>query len=394
MRQDPPQGTVALEEAFIMRLPNQELADKVHDLIKDDKVNERLLISMDSYHRRAEVVLKPDKKTPLDSGQNIKLAGKLVDLPTINEIYKSLDDINMYKCADLHQMLILQLKDEFELKEKLYGMKEKEQEYDLNDVAQLAMRNQMYAYPHGLLPPFKNVRKKRFRKTAKRKFINSAELEKDVKDLLREDTAALTTDFKIEFEDIDKNKIKQKNKMRKKAAYSLDGDYERVYGNNEDTIGEAETPATTVSSIGEDFEGELGEGIDGNFSPVVSKNLNPGLGTPGPSSSQTQSGSSVQGPSTLPKPTLPKPITNPLNPNSTMGTMGPPSTPKDNFPRPNSTWGPLPNNISSKNSSNNPAMMSTIDMNDSIVSSNSQTTKSTNDDLDGDLDMSDSDDSL
>ena len=38
-----------------------------------------------------------------------------------------------------------------------------------------------YVYSHGITPPFKNVRKKRFRKTAPKKIIDDPEVEKEVK---------------------------------------------------------------------------------------------------------------------------------------------------------------------------------------------------------------------
>jgi len=232
MQQDPPKGTVALEEAFIMRFP-PEVASKVRHLLKNDQIDNRLSISMDSYHRRAEVILKEDPNQPAgvaSGSKDVILKGKLVDLPTISEIHKSLDNKNMYKCADLHQLLILQHKDEYELKEKIYDGEQKEDNFDMNDVNEQINRDQMFAYPHGLCPPFRNARKHRFRKRAKRKNINSAELEKEVKDLLRKDIQSRETSYIIETEEIDKNYIRYKNKMRKKHAYTLDGDYARVYG--------------------------------------------------------------------------------------------------------------------------------------------------------------------
>ena len=43
-----------------------------------------------------------------------------------------------------------------------------------------------YLYPHGITPPLKNVRKRRFRKTLKKKYIDFPEIEKEVKRLFRE----------------------------------------------------------------------------------------------------------------------------------------------------------------------------------------------------------------
>ena len=42
-----------------------------------------------------------------------------------------------------------------------------------------------WVYPHGITPPLKNCRKRRFRKTLKKKYIDAPENEKEVKHLLR-----------------------------------------------------------------------------------------------------------------------------------------------------------------------------------------------------------------
>jgi TATA-binding protein-associated factor Taf7 len=53
--------------------------------------------------------------------------------------------------------------------------------------AQLAKqkREKLYQYPHGILPPLKNVRKRRFRKTKKKKYMDKPEVDKEVKRLFR-----------------------------------------------------------------------------------------------------------------------------------------------------------------------------------------------------------------
>ena len=37
-----------------------------------------------------------------------------------------------------------------------------------------------YQYPHGVTPSLKNVRKRRFRKTARQKYVDAPEIEKEV----------------------------------------------------------------------------------------------------------------------------------------------------------------------------------------------------------------------
>ena len=42
-----------------------------------------------------------------------------------------------------------------------------------------------FLWPHGIAPPMKNVRKRRFRKTLKKKYVEAPEIEKEVRRLLR-----------------------------------------------------------------------------------------------------------------------------------------------------------------------------------------------------------------
>lgn len=98
-----------------------------------------------------------------------ELKGHLVDLPTVNESYKTTDNVNLFKTANISQMLICS-------KAK-----------DVND------DNKIDKYPHGITPPLKNVRKCRFRKTLKNP-NNPAEfedIEKEVLLLLRADNEAV-----------------------------------------------------------------------------------------------------------------------------------------------------------------------------------------------------------
>jgi len=37
-----------------------------------------------------------------------------------------------------------------------------------------------YLWPHGVTPPLKNVRKRRFRKTLRKKYVEAPEIEKEV----------------------------------------------------------------------------------------------------------------------------------------------------------------------------------------------------------------------
>lgn len=54
-----------------------------------------------------------------------------------------------------------------------------------------------FIWNHGITGPLKNVRKRRFRKTAKKKIVESPEVEKEVKRLLRTDLSASHVSFEV-----------------------------------------------------------------------------------------------------------------------------------------------------------------------------------------------------
>ena len=54
-----------------------------------------------------------------------------------------------------------------------------------------------FVYKHGLCPPLKNCRRRRFRKTLKKKFVEAPEIEKEVKRLLRNDNDAIDVKYSL-----------------------------------------------------------------------------------------------------------------------------------------------------------------------------------------------------
>lgn len=63
-----------------------------------------------------------------------------------------------------------------------------------------------FLWPHGITPPTKNVRRRRFRKTLKKKYVEAPEIEKEVKRLLRVDNEAVNVKWEVICEDEDQSK--------------------------------------------------------------------------------------------------------------------------------------------------------------------------------------------
>jgi len=172
-----------LENQFILRIPT-EPASALREAIRSGASNlkERLFIQ-----------LEPDKASNpqhLRRG-HVQFDGwnftcRLMDLPTIIESHKTIDNKTFYKTADICQLVICKEEEDFDEEES--PLKKKK---DPNKV------DKKYLYPHGIVPPLKNCRKRRFRKTLKKKYVEAPEIEKEVKRLLRVDNEAVSVKWEV-----------------------------------------------------------------------------------------------------------------------------------------------------------------------------------------------------
>lgn len=178
---------VELESQFILRLPPTPAA-ALRAAVRSGVSNleDRLLIQIDADMRHATVQF--DKWT---------LPAKLYDLPTILESCKTLDRKIFYKTADICQIMIAQEGDAAKSDEEISP---KKKDKDAKD--------KRYMYPHGITPPLKNVRKRRFRKTLKKKYVDLPDVEKEVKRLLRTDTDAISVRYEVCNADDEKAELK------------------------------------------------------------------------------------------------------------------------------------------------------------------------------------------
>ena len=169
-----------LENEFILRLP-QPYAEKLEEALNNGEIKDRLTIEMHADDRHGTVKF-----------DGAAFGAKLVDMPCIVESWKTLDNKSFWKTADVSQMLIC---------------KDSQADADSSsdeDVSKISdpykkqiIQAKKYHWPHGLTPPLKNVRKKRFRKTAKKKYIEAPEIEKEVKRLLRADISAVDVTYEV-----------------------------------------------------------------------------------------------------------------------------------------------------------------------------------------------------
>ncbi|KAL7979456.1 hypothetical protein Chor_004614 [Crotalus horridus] len=138
-----------------------------------------------SLKDRLTIELHADGRHGIVRVDRVPLAAKLVDLPCIIESLKTIDKKTTYKTADICQVLVCTVDGDLypPLEEPAVSTDARANKKKDKD------REKKFIWNHGITLPLKNVRKRRFRKTAKKKYIESPDVEKEVKperDELRE----------------------------------------------------------------------------------------------------------------------------------------------------------------------------------------------------------------
>lgn len=145
---------------------------------------------------RLSIRIENDMRTGEVRIDHMLLHAKVLDLPTIIESLKTIDNKTFYKTADICQIVICKEDDDQTTTDEETPSKNKKK--DPNKV------DKKYLYPHGIAPPMKNVRRRRFRKTLKKKYVEAPEIEKEVKRLLRVDNEAVSVKWEVINEEDDK----------------------------------------------------------------------------------------------------------------------------------------------------------------------------------------------
>lgn len=188
----PSHAIFELENQFILRIP-EDYGQKVKDDIDSGTLKDKLRIELHDNSRYGAVRYG-----------DTTFSAKLVNLPCATESWKTLDRKSFWKTADVAQMLLC--KEEEDSNE---SSSEEEETKNL-DPFKKQQTMKKFLYPHGITPPLKNVRKKRFRKTAKKKYIEAPEIEKEVKRLLRADISAVDVTYEV-LQDEDKQEDARSN---------------------------------------------------------------------------------------------------------------------------------------------------------------------------------------
>nr|XP_034343453.1 transcription initiation factor TFIID subunit 7-like isoform X2 [Arvicanthis niloticus] len=185
-----------LESQFILRLP-PEHASAVRKIIRSGNAAMRDKLKID---------LSPDTRHAIVQVDGVSLSAKLVDLPCVIGSLKTHDRKTFYKTADVSQMLLCGADGD------LHSSPE-EPATSATVTGNEREAEEKYIWKHGITPPLKNVRKKRFRKPTKKHpdtkqneeshggYVDCKDVEKEVKRLLRSDAEAISSRWEIVVDD-------------------------------------------------------------------------------------------------------------------------------------------------------------------------------------------------
>ena len=186
-KSEPPKLT-ELENQVVLRMP-EPYASTLREALQNGSIKDRLQIDFEPDVRHATVKF-----------DGVVFAAKLTNLPCIVESWKTFDKKSLWKTADICQILVCRNP------EGPDSSTDEDENATADHFKKHLQEAKKYRYPHGLTPPLKNVRKRRFRKTAKQKYVDAPEIEKEVKRLLRADISAVDVKFDIINDELEKQK--------------------------------------------------------------------------------------------------------------------------------------------------------------------------------------------
>ncbi|KAF9111755.1 hypothetical protein BGX27_004480 [Mortierella sp. AM989] len=178
---------VSIEEQFILRLPPGEMCDRFREKVIAREVDESTKLRF------------VDARRGTFTFEGLEFPTKLVDLPTIIEAQKTLNGKQMYKIADISQMLLVDptpVDKVPEVKTEPTVPTVSTSGAGINGPSTLPpLKLSDYIWPDGLTNPLKNVRKRRFRKRVSKVAVEG--VENEVERLLKEDSAAEEVQYEI-----------------------------------------------------------------------------------------------------------------------------------------------------------------------------------------------------
>lgn len=168
-------------EAFVLRMLPGDDCNYIRDAIANGTVGVSILQKGADIRMR---VLDVNGRRGILQVRGKQYAFTIVDLPTITEGMKSWDRKNFIKSVDISQMCLV-----------LGPCKTDEEARTYPLPPEVNPKN--YQYAHGLTAPMRNVRKRRFERTARARLDDIEAVERKVNALLEADSKASHTSYEV-----------------------------------------------------------------------------------------------------------------------------------------------------------------------------------------------------
>ncbi|BHF81732.1 transcription initiation factor TFIID subunit 7 [Sparganum proliferum] len=208
----PQENTYDLEQQFLLSLPEEAARYLAEDLNVGIPLKDNLTIEM-----------KPDMRNAIVRYNGQVYRGVLLDLPCIIESLKTTDRKTFYKTADISQIMICsQSEDNGPIRGSAAYLSSRSQGGNVSTAGGRDPRE--YQYLHGITPPLKNVLRRRFRKTRKKRLVDMPQIEKEVKQLLRADMQAEGVKWEVIWSDPPRTMTESSTSHKTQAAEDADGD--------------------------------------------------------------------------------------------------------------------------------------------------------------------------
>ncbi|MCJ1311356.1 hypothetical protein MMC25_005027 [Agyrium rufum] len=202
----------AIEEEFILRMQPGEDCDYLRKAVAERRFGPRAEGGADVRMK----FLTRDGRRAIISIKGRHYAACLVDLPCVIEAMKSWDKRGWWKSADVCQMLIV------------LGRIDREQQAMEFPLPDKELDSTTWQYAHGLTPPMRWVRRRRFRKRISNKTIEA--VEDEVERLLQADDVCESSSYTlVDLERQRREEERQRLASEEEATYNA-GNYETETG--------------------------------------------------------------------------------------------------------------------------------------------------------------------
>lgn len=263
---------------------DSEASDTEHDPAIEEQFILRMLPGEDCEHLRKTInertfhhsefgfkALTREGRRAILKVRDKQYAAAMVDLPCIIEGMKSWDRRGWYKSADICQMLLVLGRVNSDHEAMEYPLPAEIQRPD----------EKTLLYPHGLAPPLRWVRKRRFRDRVSTRTIE--QVEKAVEDLMAQDETSI---FPPKFELVDSASLNRVEGLVQEQ------EYEEEYDEEQDAYGEADEDMMDdlEDALAAEMEAALAAGDDDAAGAVLEQPDTPSMQPFTPAGGPTERG--------------------------------------------------------------------------------------------------------